>query len=146
MKRGEYPDDWEDCPQTVLERDNYKCQHCGTTAGTIQIHHRTPIAEGGSHDLENLETIRRSCHAAEDPTHTPLSSNHIPDAHRDKYRSNTGTRVREVDPYALELHDGIQYFIGHDYYRDELRHFRPTRLTWVEELDETFDPLDRYSG
>jgi len=45
-----------------------------------------------------------------------------------------------MEPYDVEMHEGIQYVVGHDYYRDEIRYFRPTRITWIEITDKTFSP------
>jgi hypothetical protein len=141
VRSGEYPDDWEERRERVLERDNHECQKCGATEGTLQVHHIRPISERGTHKKTNLQTICRSCHADEHPVQVTLSSS-LRANHRIKikYRSSTGTRVREVDPYALETHEGIQYLVGHDYYRDEIRHFRPTCIEWVTETDQEFSP------
>lgn len=45
-----------------------------------------------------------------------------------KYTSGSGTRVQELDPYGLEMHQGIQYLVGYDYFRNEVRVFRPTQV------------------
>jgi hypothetical protein len=141
MRTGEYPDDWDDRRKQVLERDGHECQECGATDTTLQVHHITPISEGGSHSLGNLKTICRSCHAGEHPQKVTLNTALRENRRiRMKYRSGSGTRVREVDPYALEMHEGIQYLVGHDYFRNEIRHFRPTRIQWVEETDRRFEP------
>jgi hypothetical protein len=55
-----------------------------------------------------------------------------------KYNSYSGTRVREVEPYGLEMHEGIQYLVGYDYFREEIRYFRPTRIEWVEKTDKEY--------
>ncbi|PSQ13219.1 hypothetical protein BRC98_01875 [Halobacteriales archaeon QS_7_68_65] len=141
MRRGEYPDDWDTRRERVLDRDNYRCQECGKENTVLQVHHITPISEGGSHELDNLRSICRSCHAGEHPMKVKIGtalSNH--QRIRMKYRSSSGTRVRELDPYALEMHEGIQYLVGHDHYRDEIRHFRPTRISWLEIRDIRFEP------
>lgn len=51
----------------VLERDDCTCQNCGATLDTshLHVHHRIPRSEGGSHDVENLETLCRRCHVHE---------------------------------------------------------------------------------
>ena len=36
------------------------------------------------------------------------------------------------------VHEGIQYLVGHGYYRDEIRIFRPTRIEWAETVPEMF--------
>ena len=57
MRTGEYPDDWDERRKQVLERDGYECQEYGATDTTLHVHHLTPISEGGSHNLSNLETL-----------------------------------------------------------------------------------------
>lgn len=141
MRTGEYPDDWDDRRERVLERDDYQCQRCGATDTTLHVHHVTPISKGGSHRLSNLETLCESCHAEEHPVQTTLRSALAQNRRiKMKYHSSSGTRIREVDPYGVEVHEGIQYMVGHDYYRDEIRHFRPTRIEWVTMTDTEFFP------
>lgn len=140
MRSGEYPDDFEDRRKKVLRRDDYLCQECGESEGVLQVHHITPISEGGSHKLENLETVCRSCHAKEHPEKITLNSAIGENRRiRMKYSSSSGNRVREVNPYALQMHEGIEYLVGYDHYRNEVRHFRPTRMKWVEETDKLFE-------
>lgn len=139
MRRGGYPDDWDDRRESVLARDDYTCQQCGATDATLQVHHKTPISEGGSHKLTNLETVCRSCHASEHPTKVKLSTALSDERRiRMKYSSSTGTRVREFDPYGMAMHEGIQYVVGYDYYRNEIRIFRPSSIKWIEVLEESF--------
>jgi 5-methylcytosine-specific restriction protein A len=52
------------------KRDNYRCQHCNRTADYankvyLEVHHIDGLAEGGSHELENLLTLCPNCHRAE---------------------------------------------------------------------------------
>lgn len=50
----------------VLERDNYTCQDCDATRGSgkpLQVHHKQPVAAGGTNDPSNLITLCSSCHA-----------------------------------------------------------------------------------
>jgi hypothetical protein len=139
MRTGGYPEDWDERRRQVLERDGYACQRCGATDRSLHVHHVTPISEGGSHDLTNLETLCERCHADEHPVQTTLQQAVARNRRvRMKYSSNSGTRVRELDPYAVTMHEGIQYVVGHDSYRDDIRHFRPTRIEWVELTDGSF--------
>lgn len=144
MRRGEYPHDWDTRREKVLDRDGYRCQECGRENTVLHVHHILPISKGGGHELSNLKTVCQSCHAKEHPLKVKLStalSNH--QRIRMKYRSSSGTRIRELDPYALEMHEGIQYLVGHDHYRNEIRHFRPTRIAWLEILNTSFEtPVD----
>lgn len=55
---------WIRTTRQVKDRDGWRCQRCGA-AGRLEVHHRTPLAEGGDPwALENLETVCRSCHVA----------------------------------------------------------------------------------
>lgn len=141
MRWGDYPDGWDDRREHVLERDDYECQRCGATDGELQVHHRMPISEGGGHELANLETVCRSCHAAEHSVQVAISEALADNKRlRMKYHSSSGTRVRELDPYGMAMHEGIQYIVGYDFYRKEIRVFRPTRIDWAETLSESFSP------
>lgn len=54
----------------VIDRDDGECQDCGAPVATrsrlgvkeAHVHHRTPKAEGGTDDPENLVTLCRDCH------------------------------------------------------------------------------------
>lgn len=60
----------EDTRQTVLERDEYRCQFCGVTdeqhkdekGRSLDIHHAIPRRAGGSDDPENLIPVCVECH------------------------------------------------------------------------------------
>lgn len=139
MRWGEYPDDWNERRERVLKRDGYECQRCGGSNTELHVHHQMPISKGGSHKLSNLETVCSSCHATEHPIKVTISEALANNQRlRMKYRSSSGTRVRELDPYGMAMHEGIQYLVGHDYYRDEIRIFRPTRIEWIEVVSEMF--------
>lgn len=48
----------------VLERDNFRCQYCGTgVKDGIQLHvdHIVPVCEGGTDDMSNLVTACIDC-------------------------------------------------------------------------------------
>jgi hypothetical protein len=65
--QNKYPDDWDYRRRSVYQRDGYECQECGAEGGPkgdneLHAHHRTPISEGGGHELDNLETLCKSCH------------------------------------------------------------------------------------
>lgn len=64
---GRYPDDWDERRSRVYERDDYTCQNCGVQGGphgAVELHadHITPISKRGSHRLDNLQTLCRTCH------------------------------------------------------------------------------------
>jgi 5-methylcytosine-specific restriction endonuclease McrA len=51
--------------RAVLRRDGNVCQSPGCShMQFLQIHHRVPMAQGGSTKLENLVTLCSSCHQA----------------------------------------------------------------------------------
>lgn len=56
----------------ILERDGYGCQRCGWSIGDppthakrfVEVHHITPVNQGGGSQDENLETLCNVCHDA----------------------------------------------------------------------------------
>ena len=66
---GKYLDYWKlgDIPErtreTVFSRDQYKCRICGKDT-SLDIHHIIKRINGGSHDIDNLITLCKSCHRA----------------------------------------------------------------------------------
>jgi hypothetical protein len=48
----------------IFSRDNYRCQICGRSAqdgATLEIDHKTPVANGGNGNRENLWTLCFEC-------------------------------------------------------------------------------------
>jgi len=50
----------------VFKRDNYKCVECGATKETAILHvdHIIPKSEGGTDELDNLQTLCEKCNIA----------------------------------------------------------------------------------
>lgn len=50
----------------VFKRDNYKCVECGASKENIGLHidHILPISQGGSDELDNLQTLCETCNIA----------------------------------------------------------------------------------
>lgn len=53
----------------ILTRAEYRCEECGATAPKddpvwcgLDIHHRVPVDDGGSNELENLLVLCEECH------------------------------------------------------------------------------------
>lgn len=54
----------------VLQRDNYQCQVTGFGAGLpaevalaiLQVHHKVPVSDGGTNDMDNLITLSQDPH------------------------------------------------------------------------------------
>lgn len=44
----------------VMERDAYRCTHCGSHIDLV-IDHVYPVARGGTNDIDNLQTLCASC-------------------------------------------------------------------------------------
>ncbi|OLP17619.1 HNH endonuclease [Leptolyngbya sp. 'hensonii'] len=47
----------------VFERDRCQCQSCGKTDGeaNLQVDHIIPLAQGGSNDISNFQTLCQTC-------------------------------------------------------------------------------------
>ncbi len=47
----------------ILERDGFRCRSCGKAPPEVelQIDHIIPIAQGGSNDISNLQTLCKTC-------------------------------------------------------------------------------------
>jgi hypothetical protein len=48
--------------RTVMERDGYRCRHCGTGVN-LSIDHIYPVAHGGTDDLDNLQVLCCPCNS-----------------------------------------------------------------------------------
>ncbi len=46
----------------VFERDAYRCRHCGGWVG-LSVDHIQPESRGGTLELDNLQTLCRSCNS-----------------------------------------------------------------------------------
>lgn len=73
----EYPPDWQARRQKVLKRDGFTCQACGIRSTRVDdvrfdIDHIVPKSDGGSHSVNNLQTLCPSCHANKHPQNTEL--------------------------------------------------------------------------
>jgi 5-methylcytosine-specific restriction enzyme A len=53
------PSNWRSLRLNVLRRDGFRCA-CGASAQ--EVDHILPVAEGGTHELENLVAICAGCH------------------------------------------------------------------------------------
>lgn len=143
MSGEDRPDDWEQRRQEALARDDYQCQRCGATRSELYVVHETPVSEGGTHELDNLETVCVDCRSVEDPRMQRLETA-VEQQRRIRigYQSSADDEVREVDPYGLGMHHGLQFLAGYDHGEDGVEAFRPNRIEWVELGDETFEVPD----
>jgi group II intron reverse transcriptase/maturase len=54
--------EWAELRLAVLERDGYQCTQCGSTSN-LHVHHRRAQRQGGTHQMDNLQTLCERCHA-----------------------------------------------------------------------------------
>jgi 5-methylcytosine-specific restriction endonuclease McrA len=52
---------YEQLCQEVLQRDNWRCQACGTTLN-LQVHHQQHRSQSGDDSEQNLITLCAACH------------------------------------------------------------------------------------
>ena len=52
---------WKAQARRRKDVDNWQCVRCGSRH-RLEVHHVTPVEQGGSSDLANLETLCRTCH------------------------------------------------------------------------------------
>lgn len=50
-------DSWMALRLKVLQRDGYTCQCCGIVRKDNEVDHRTPLEQGGTNDMSNLQTL-----------------------------------------------------------------------------------------
>jgi len=62
-----YPLHWNSIRRQVYLRDSWTCQKCGKTHVKLFAHHKKHLAQGGSNNMDNLETLCRSCHEKKHP-------------------------------------------------------------------------------
>lgn len=109
-----YPPDWDRRRKIVYRRDDYRCQKCGAKGGPLgnvelHCHHVRPISEGGSHQLENLQTLCRRCHNSVHDHHIPQSgtgrSRKRESWPRTSSRNTSGGDIGESEPWGEPSND-----------------------------------------
>lgn len=60
--RGGRP--WRRIRERILLRDQYTCRCCGVVTQEIEVDHIINVAEGGSDDDSNLQSLCVPCHQA----------------------------------------------------------------------------------
>lgn len=59
----QYGTNWETYREKALQRDGRQCTRCGSSENeSLHVHHKLPLAEGGTNDLDNLLTLCQECH------------------------------------------------------------------------------------
>jgi len=54
---------WNIFRDEALKRDGHRCTQCGSK-DDLEVHHRVPIAAGGTNAEDNLTTLCHTCHVA----------------------------------------------------------------------------------
>ena len=55
------PEAYQELCRQVLQRDSWRCQHCGNRTN-LQVHHITLRSRSGDDVIENLITLCLKCH------------------------------------------------------------------------------------
>ena len=55
------PESYKQLYQTVLQRDGWRCQACGTTS-SLEVHHKQHRSQSGDDSEWNLITLCAACH------------------------------------------------------------------------------------
>lgn len=71
-ERGGRP--WRRKRETILLRDKYTCQACGTVTSDLEVDHIINIARGGNDDDANLQALCAPCHKAKTAVEAALGS------------------------------------------------------------------------
>ena len=80
--------------KNIFQRDNYTCQYCGTSSGSLTVDHIIPKERGGGDDWENLVTACLRCNLKK--------GNHSPEAaglHLQK-KPNRPNRIQYFQQFA----------------------------------------------
>lgn len=64
--RGGRP--WRRKRDAILLRDKYSCQQCGHIGTDLEVDHIVNVAQGGTDDDGNLQTLCPTCHKAKTAT------------------------------------------------------------------------------
>lgn len=48
--------------RAILQRDGYACVKCGNEQGPFDVDHIVPLAEGGTDEPSNKQTLCKPCH------------------------------------------------------------------------------------
>lgn len=142
---------WDQIRKAVLTRDNYICRSC-KRKDNLTVDHIVQLSQGGTNNLENLQTLCKYCHEKKDNrkifdksfSHdsnygsraTPSSTvQSIERAITMKSRIkitytdiNEKVTYREITPSHFTKEHGIPYLVAFCHLRNDKRTFRLSRL------------------
>lgn len=64
MSGVNYPADWDERRNDVIDRHLGRCVNCRRLETTLYVHHIVPVGRGGSHRRSNLVPLCGRCHDA----------------------------------------------------------------------------------
>ena len=142
---------WDRIRKAVLARDSYTCRSC-RRKDNLTVDHIVQLSQGGTNNLENLQTLCKYCHEKKDNRKifgesfnhdsnygsraTPSSTvQSIERAIAMKSRIkitytdiNEKVTYREITPSHFTKEHGIAYLVAFCHLRNEKRTFRLSRL------------------
>jgi hypothetical protein len=143
----DYPPDWEDRRQSLLEQINF-CEECGALSYSFHIHHIAPVSKGGSHKRDNLKVLCKECHQSkhkhklgDTPDYKRATEFEVKlsklrkaiDEDRTvtfEYRKYEGERSkRTIKPEGFKLPGKYLCVYGYCYLRNDRRTFSIRRMT-----------------
>ena len=130
---------WSELRQIVLEKYHYHCSICGCNE-EIDVHHKIPIKDGGTNEIENLIAVCRTCH--EELHHFKLSTVRVTPS--DKYGKDIKRRHKFKKGYILLQAISKKYKLKIQYkthnYNSSVetneRIIRPIQLKYGYEIDD----------
>lgn len=64
MVKTNYPRNWDDIREDVLDDYRNQCANCNRSDSPLEVHHVVPVGQGGSHQRSNLVPLCPQCHEA----------------------------------------------------------------------------------
>lgn len=72
MAGKNYPANWDEIREDVLEGYQNRCANCRRLGTPLEVHHVVPVGQGGSHQQSDLAPLCPECHeAAHEETMAP---------------------------------------------------------------------------
>lgn len=143
---------WARLRKSALARDRYTCSSCGRK-DNLTVDHIVQLSQGGTNNIENLQTLCKYCHEKKDNRKIfDKSFNHDSNygsrttssptlqAIESAIRGHTRIKItytdinqkityREITPSHFTKEHGIAYLVAFCHLRNEKRTFRLSRLT-----------------